>query len=315
MILTKNIKRKLYEYLRKKLGMYDYRKGWLKGDCPYCGEHKFGVNLAINRTNCFKCGNHPQPLDVVMEIEGLFTRNETIIALNAFDGMDFYEEAVEIHQQKTDVVLPDGYKNIKRGKSVLGKTVRKYVKRRGFDIDELAKAGWGYVDKPGKYFGYLIMPFYKQGRIVYFNARLFIGSGPKFNNPLIEDFGLGKSMLIYNIDALTLYNRIFVVESVMNARTLGDSAIGMGGKKLSNYQLNIIIKSPCKKVVIGLDDDAIEDAIIFALKLVPFKKVKIMQFPEGKDINDLGKDKSMAIVHKAKYLSYNELLQLKFAVA
>jgi len=314
-ILTNNIKRKLYEYLRKKMGMYDYRKGWLKGDCPYCGEHKFGVNLNMNRTNCFKCGNHPQPLDVVMEVEGLFTRNETIIVLKAFDGMDFYEEKVEVHQEKKNVVLPDGYKNIKRGDSVVAKTARAYVKKRGFDIDEISRAGWGYVDKLGKYFGYLIMPFYKHGRIVYFNARLFIGSGPKFNNPLIEDFGLGKSMLIYNIDALSLYERIFVVESVMNARTIGDDAIGMGGKKLSNWQLNVIIKSPCEKVVIGLDDDAIDDAINFGLKLVQHKKVKIMQFPEGKDINDLGKKKSMNILHKSRYLDYNGLLKLKFAIA
>ena len=37
--------------------MFVYRRGWLKGDCPECGkDKKYGVNIALNRTNCFSCG-------------------------------------------------------------------------------------------------------------------------------------------------------------------------------------------------------------------------------------------------------------------
>jgi len=37
MVFNNEIKNKINEYLLKKLGMYDYRRGWLKGDCPSCG--------------------------------------------------------------------------------------------------------------------------------------------------------------------------------------------------------------------------------------------------------------------------------------
>lgn len=313
MTLGNNIKRRVNQYLKEKLGMYDYRKGWLKGDCPYCGDHKFGVNLYMNRSNCFKCGNHPGPMDMITELEGFLTTAETINFLTGFDGLDYYEEIVEPYQLKETIVLPDGYKNIIRGKSKLAETARNYVRKRGFNIKRVSRAGWGYCTK-GKYLGYLIMPFYLKGRIVYFNARLFIGDGPKFNNPDIDDFGIGKSMLMYNMDALGIYKTIYLVESLMNARTIGDNGVGTGGKKVSNYQLNAIIKSPCERVIIGLDDDAIDDAIALALKLQPHKRVKVMQFPEGKDINDLGKKKSLKIARKARYLEYNDILKLKFSL-
>lgn len=314
MILNRDIKKRLNQYLREKLGMYDYRRGWLKSDCPYCGDHKFGVNLSQNRTNCFKCGNHPAPIQLVMDLEYLNSVPETLLYLKSFEGVEFYEEKVEAYQLKEAVTLPEGYHNIKRGNNTLAKAARSYVKKRGFDVDQLSRMGWGYVDKPGKYFGYLIMPFYIGGRVVYFNARKYMGDGPKFNNPLVEDFGLGKNMLIYNIDSLVMYKTIYAVESVMNARTIGDNAIALGGKKVSNYQKNVIIKSPCEKVIIGLDDDAIEDAIKLALDLVHFKKVKIMQFPEKKDINDLGKKKSLKIAHTSRYLNYNQVLSLKYSL-
>lgn len=313
MTLNKHLKKRVAQYLKQRLGMYDYRRGWLKGDCPSCGDHKFGVNIGFNRTNCFKCGYHPTIISLVMELEYLSTLPEVFNYLKTFEGIEFYEEVAEAHQLKENVVLPEGFHNIKRGDNTLARGARKYLKKRGFDIDELSQKGWGYCDK-GKYFGYIIMPFYIKGRISYFNARLYIGDGPKFNNPLVEDFGLGKNMLIYNIDALGIYNTIYAVESVTNATTIGDNAIGLGGKKISQYQRDIILKSPCEKVIIGLDDDAIDDAIKLALHLVQYKKVKILQFPYKQDINDIGKKKTLKISHTSRYLKYNEVLSLKYAL-
>ncbi|MAO08037.1 MAG: hypothetical protein CL596_04920 [Alteromonas sp.] len=308
--LNKNIKKKLHQYLKQRLGMYDYRRGWLKGNCPYCGAHKFGVNLGQSRSNCFKCENHPSLFQLVMDLEYLSTIPEVLTYLNTFEGVDFYEELVEPHELKKDITLPEGYRNIKRGNNTLARAARNYVKNRGFDIDFVSLKGWGYCDR-GKYFGYLIMPFYMKGKVCYFNARLFLGNGPKFNNPLVEDFGLGKSMLIYNIDALFLYKTIYAFESVTNATTIGDNAIGLGGKKISTWQKNIIIKSPCEKVIIGLDDDAIDDAIKLAFELVDYKKVKILEFPYKKDANDMGRKKTLKLSHTSRYLKYGDIITLK----
>jgi len=311
MTFNNHLKRKVAQYLKQKLGMYEYRRGWLKSDCPYCGDHKFGVNLSQGRTNCFKCGNHPTLIELIMDLEYLSTVPEVTAYLNTFEGVAYYEELVEAHDLKENVTLPEGYHNIKRGENKLARAARKYLKGRGFDVEYLSTKGWGYCDT-GKYFGYIIMPFYIKGKVSYFNARLFLGDGPKFNNPLVEDFGLGKNMLIYNVDALYMYKTIYAVESVTNSTTIGDNSIGLGGKKVSNYQKNVILKSPCERVIIGLDDDAIDDSIKLALDLHPFKKVKIMEFPYKVDINDMGRKEAMRISHTTRYLSYNDILSLKF---
>lgn len=312
MILTTNVKKKIYQYLLQKLGMYDYRRGWLKGDCPYCGSHKFGVNLGMNRSNCFRCEARPSPLNLIMDVQGFTIIPEVLKYLNIFEGLNYYEEEVKPYKLKDEssVSLPPGYRNISRGDSQLARAARRYLSKRGFDIKKLSEAGWGYCVE-GDYWGYIIIPFYMGGRLVYFNARLFAGDGPKYNNPNIEDFGLGKSMLIYNLDSLGMYKTVYIVESAMNARTIGDNAIATGGKAVSGWQRNVIIKSPVEKVIIGLDDDAIEDAVKLALKFHEHKKVKIMQFPQGKDINDLGRKKSLRISHTSKYLNYNDILSLK----
>lgn len=310
MKLNKERKSQVNEYLQKKLGMYDYRRGWLKGDCPSCGEHKYGVNISQDRSNCFKCGYNPRPLNLILEVEKMDTLSEVHSLLNNLAGITFTEVEVEAMELKKDNVLPEGYVNIKRGKSLLARSARAWAKRRGFDVKELSQAGWGY-GTDGKYFGYIIMPYYYNNLLVYFNARLYLGNGPKFNNPEVEDFGLGKSFIIYNRDALYIYDKVFIVESVTNSRTIGDNAIGTGGKKLSAYQINEIIKSPCKKVVIGLDRDAIMDAISLAYRLIEYKKVKILIPPIDKDINDIGRKNTMILSSKSKYLNHRTLRELK----
>jgi hypothetical protein len=294
----------------QKLGLYNYRRGWLKGDCPSCGKHKFGIHLGLNRSNCFSCEYNIKPIDLVMQLESIETIHEVHALLNNIDGIEYVEPIIEPYQLKKNTVLPDSYVNIRRGDNRFGKTARNILVRRGFNITKLSRAGWGYCTK-GKYQGYIIMPFYLNGKLIYFNARKFLGDGPKFNNPDIDDFGLGKSMILYNIDALYMFNKIYLVESVMNSETIGSNGIATGGKKLSNYQLNTIIKSPVKKVIIGLDDDAIDDAIRVAFKLIDHKKVKILLMPKKQDVNDIGKKATKKLEMKSRYLNHKSLMKLK----
>lgn len=308
--MSKNIKNKLYHYFMKKLGSYNYRRGWIKSDCPSCGKHKFSIHLGLNRSNCFSCTYNPKPLELLMKLENITEFNQVSAILNDVSGIEYIEPTLEPYQLKTDTILPEHYVNISRGNNRFGKVARAYLEGRGFNIRRLSRVGWGYCTK-GKYMGYIIMPFYLNNKLIYFNARKYIGSGPKFNNPDVEDFGLGKSFIIYNSDALKIYKTIYLVESVTNSETIGENAIATGGKKVSNYQLNAILKSPVERVIIGLDDDAIDDAIKIALRLVDYKKVKIMMMPEGKDINNIGRDKSLLIAQRSRYLDYRGLIKLK----
>ena len=139
--------------------------------------------------------------------------------------------------------LPEGLRLITQGSNQLAKSIRGYVIQRGFRPEVLAKFGVGYCSK-GALFGYLIIPFFYRSQLRYYNARKVLGTGPRYNNPTTDITGIGKEFIIFNHDALTLYNSLFICEGAINALTLGERAIATMGKAVSAYQINELIKSP-----------------------------------------------------------------------
>jgi len=308
-VINKQARAKLYAYATKKLGLRDYTRGWMKGNCPECGRiDKFGFNIGQNRTNCFVCTYHPSPITMVMDMEGLSTHAEAWAFLKMYEGRQYLEPVIERLEQ-IDAVLPDGFKSLIIGDGLLAKKARSYVKGRGFDPEDMAYKGWGYVNR-GDYYGYIIIPFYIGGKLVYYNARRYLGSGPKYMNPSIEDFGLGKSLILYNVDALAIQDYIYLAEGAINAETIGDEGIATGGKKVSNYQISMILKSDVKGVTILLDPDAMSDSIRVAMELCYHKKVRVIELPEETDINSLGKKKTLKMVKQVSWMSYNDLIKM-----
>lgn len=314
MKITNQFKSKLKTYFIKRLGAFEYRHGWMRiPTCPYCGrEQKFGVNLSMYRTNCFRCNAHPSPAQLIMDIEGFTEYHELINLLNngQFDELQFKEEKIELAESKP-VYLPDGFKLINQGTSQVARSIRSYMSSRGFTIEELSKHGIGYVATEGPFFGYLIIPYYNKGTLRYYNARNVIGQGPRYNNPNKDITGLGKEFIIFNQDALDMYNSIFICEGAINALTMGDRAIATMGKAISAYQVNQLIKSPVNRFILLLDPDAIKYSINLAFKLVAYKKVKVIQLPEGKDCNDLGRKEVLKFIYNTRYQSYQDLLKLR----
>ncbi len=313
MKITNQFKSRLKTYFIKRLGAFEYRRGWMKLPvCPYCHrELKMGVNLSMYRTNCFRCNEHPNPSQLVMDIEGFDTYHELINFLNSgkFDELEFHEEKVELAEAKP-LYLPDGFRILSFGKSQVARSIRGYVKSRGFSIQELSRHGIGYATKE-PYFGYLIIPFYYKGQLRYYNARNVIGTGPRYNNPNKDITGVGKEFIIFNYDALEMYRSVFVCEGALNALTMGDRGIATMGKAISAYQVNELLKSSCERFIILLDPDAKKYAINLALKLVAYKKVKVVFLPEGKDVNDLGRKETLRLVYQTRYQSYQDLIQIR----
>lgn len=167
MKITNQFKSRLRTYFIKRLGGRDYRHGWMRiPTCPYCGrEEKLGVNLSMYRTNCFRCNAHPSPAQLIMDIEGFTEYHELISFLNngQFDELQFKEEKIELAESKP-IYLPDGFRNISLGDSQLAKSIRGYVKKRGFSVDQFSRYGIGYGTM-GETYGYLIIPFYYHGSL------------------------------------------------------------------------------------------------------------------------------------------------------
>lgn len=314
-IYSDQIKRKIIDYFKTKFNAFDYKNGWVKMNCPDCDKLKFGVNIEESRCNCFSCGAKPAPLYYIMELEGLKTLNEVYRLLNSFEGTDYLQLEVSIKRETKQVKLPESYKLMVMGKSLMSQSARNYMRKRGFNNTTLSMMGIGYCVS-GEYAGIIILPFYQNNKLVYFIGRRFIQmGGEKFKNPSVDDFGLGKSMITYNSDALQVYKKIYLVEAVLNALTMGVNGVAILGKKISNYQKSLIIRSTVKDIIICLDPDAIRETIKLAKELIQFKRVKIIIFPEKKDVNDMGKKWVKQKEREAKWLTYQDLVKLQYSNA
>jgi hypothetical protein len=306
MIFRTQVLDKLNAYFKQKLGLRDYRNGWLKGTCPMCGrEDKFGINLIKDRANCFVCGENTRPLDLVLKLEDFNTRRDLWVFLRNIEALERVDIPVKPLELK-GVQLPESFRLINLGKSVMGDLARDYLKSRGFNILSLAYKGVGYCTR-GDYAGCIIFPCYAEGTLVYFIGRRFVNKGEKFKNPTLEDIGIGKSQIIANSDALYIYKKVQVVESYTNALTLGDTAIATFGKVISNYQLSTIIRSPIEEVELILDSDAYEEALKVALKLVLHKRLKLIKMPKDQDVNDLGKKATKELIKASSWMSYTDV--------
>jgi DNA primase len=299
---------KLYTFVTRQWGLREYRRGWLKGDCVFCGKiGKLGVNLEENRVNCFVCGSHGSVIKAILEVSGFKTFTEVYNSLKLLEDSTYLKPRLIPQQKATKPKLPESFRLLSLGEGYLADLARKYIIKRGFNPDELSAKGIGYCSR-GEYSGCIILPYYQAGELVYFIARRFIMTGAKFKYPKTEDFGIGKSELIYNADSLAIYNKIRIVESVFNAETLGPTAIALGGKVISETQLSMVIKSPCKYVSILLDPDAIVLAYKLALVLAEYKNgVKVIKLPDEEDVNSLGKAETLKLEKQVPWKQYSEL--------
>lgn len=307
---NKSIKGKLFKYFKQRLKIKRSTSGWWRCDCPFCdATFAFGINLEKKSTKCFRCPESNSPITLLMKLERFETYAEASKFLNIQQEYESYEAYTYRRIERKEVQLPREFTSIAVADGILGKGAQRYMKKRGFDITEMAMKGVGYC-LSGEYEGYIIFPFYVKGKLVFFQGRKFIGSGPKMKNPAKETFGVGKTDWIYNQDALFMYKTIYLVESITNANTIGDRAIAIGGKDISDKQLSLILGSPCSNLIILLDDDAIKQAVQLALQTVNYKKTKLIPMPEKKDVNDLGKKRTIALVTKENYKTYNEFYKM-----
>jgi len=91
---------------------------------------------------------------------------------------------------------------------------------------------------------------------------------------------------------------------------MGSQAIAIGGKYASTYQRSDILRSPVKRVVILLDEDAYPEALDLGLKLCYHKKVKVVRMPKDKDVNDLGKKETIKLIKATPYMNHSQLIKL-----
>lgn len=310
---TEAIKGKLFQYFQGRLRIKKSTKGYWRCDCYYCGgNYSMGINIEDEMVHCFKCLEKKNPIKLLIDIEGFQTYNEAWAFLKIQQEYEAYTRLYnKVEKKETKKLqLPNSFQLLIQGDSMMSIAARNYMTKRRFNITRLSLKGVGYCTE-GEYAGYIIFPYYRKGELIYFQGRIYMGNGPKMKNPPSEIYGIGKSQIIYNEDALFIYNKIYAMESITNCETIGDNAVALSGKSISSYQYSQIIKSPFSDLVIILDPDAFDKAISLALQAVHYKNTKVVLLPEGKDVNNIGRKLTKQLEKDAKYMDHRQLYKLK----
>lgn len=271
--------------------------GWWVFDCPNCdhGRHKkkCAVHYEFNYVKCWECGMRMFLDEYLREFEGF-----------SWAESKAYQSPPTIRKErKSDVALPEHFKLLSEPGDFRGR-VLSYLKNRGFSETFIDMKGVGYCDE-GVYLGYLIIPFIRSGELVYWIGRDALDrGGSKYVNPK----GVSKEV-IYNQDALMKYDTIYITEGVFDAWTIGNNAVATLGWQVTDYQLNCLINSSAKKIVIAPDPGYSSYAYTLASKLTG-KEVWIKQEATG-DVNSIGRRKFMELgVTKFSYRNWIDFLDI-----
>lgn len=217
------------------------------------------------------------------------------------EAIDF-KEVIEV---KKELELPKGlvfFDNKPDG--VIRNRAANYFKKRGISID-----GLGYIYKNGSEFNKRVfIPFYEEGRMVYFIARAFDRSPLRYKNPP----DVSAVEVVYNIDNIT--DEVFIFEGVFDALSLKDQ---LGTCMLSNslkkaQAVKILDKMP-NKIVFVLDNDKeqkvrdiINDSLERNIKLLnlykpPSLELKIYTYRPPEKYKDFNEYSVASGIHHISY--------------
>lgn len=135
-----------------------------------------------------------------------------------------------------------------------GKACLKYLMQRKISVDYIRSMGYVY-NKFSKFHQRIILPYFEDGKMVYFQAR----SQDK-NNQLryLNPIGLNKQNYIFNYDYLN-DDELILVEGVFDAMSIDrneQTATCIGGAFLSTKQLiKIFSKAKPKRIIYVPDQD------------------------------------------------------------
>jgi hypothetical protein len=315
---------KLYVYMDRHHGpITPSTNGYYSCTCPICGvKDKFAFNPTYLTGKCWRGCFNGFLVDAIMiyhqityfEVRELIDSQEVVLRLPA---------AINRATKNSKVKLPRGYHSILDGNTNLACRAREYLMGRGFDLNYLDRIGVGFCaeedpDPRKNFLGYIIIPFKRDGSLIYYIGRDFIGNFQRYKNVANGDAELGKSEVLFNEEALQLEPKIYVTEGWSCAATIGKAGISQQGSVPSVIQRNMIIKSPVEEVVLVPDALFYPQGLTAARVLMTHKKVKVInmdRFHEmglGKDVNEVGVENMLAEEARTPYMTQQFLYsQLK----
>tara|TARA_R100000900_G_scaffold145295_1_gene130768 strand:+ start:1655 stop:2593 length:939 start_codon:yes stop_codon:yes gene_type:complete len=230
---------------------------------------------------------------------------------------EYYEELKELvgdipkYKKNTDVSkevvqLPKEYKPLwNGGDSIVKRHALSYLYKRGITDEDILKYDIGYCDS-GLYSNRIIIPSYdSDGQLNFFVGRDFYNSKLKYrNSPTSKDI-IGFDLFI-NWD-----EPIILCEGVFDAMAFKRNAVPLFGKTVMKSLQKKIIDFGVKTIYLGLDEDAIGDAVKISENFINNGvEVRMMEFKE-KDPSETGFEKLLYLINRTNKTKFSDLMRIK----
>lgn len=281
----------------------------IRVDCPFCGDRK--QHLYINKTTgawiCFRCGQSGHDTKFT-KFKNPYQRQSQETAVAILLRKLFPEPPME---KKPGMVLPGWSKEL-RGSATL-----EYLNRRGISSEKVQeyKLLTTNDDK------YVLVPFYENGKLVYYQLRSTDGPG-KLNPSKHASNGFGKSDFLFGYDNAKDTGELVIVEGWADAIISGSDSVAINGKMLSRRQAKKIIELKPSRITLMLDgdDNTINQAMIAGKVLHEMSdghlNIRLADLSStGKDPADLGFERCREAISSAinfssayKLVARNKLL-------
>lgn len=281
--------------------------------CPVCNHknQKLMVNVISGVYNCFTC--HPKttgktpvsllkkigaPSEAIQEMKGYFINDLT---------------KIEVEKENIAIVIPKEFISLgdKKNTSLEKRQALAYLKKRMVTSSDILKYNLGYC-KTGRYKNKVIVPSYdSKGRLNYFVARSF----EKEPVQKIDSPSCSKSEIVGFEYLVNWKVPVILCEGVFDAIAIKRNAIPLFGKTISKALMIKLLQPEVKTIYLALDDDAVNEAMDHAQKLIDFGKEVYLIRLQGKDPSEIGFEGMIQCLQTAQPLTASSLLMLKMQMS
>ena len=217
------------------------------------------INTDTGLWQCFKTGKKGNFIGLYAEVEGLtYLKAQTDLIIKNFDFLGVEPPAkIKVEKRKVEIdpesLIPINIESAYDEDPHIQKAWSFMFGRKLFNEEEMEDSPY-YLCTEGRFNGRLIIPFKKDGKIYYFQARALDGEEPKYLNPASEG-AVKSSDVVYPFNEEEDY--VVVCEGPLDAISLqlqGVNATCTIGSSCSRMQ-GEILKGFNGRIILGYDND------------------------------------------------------------
>ena len=249
--------------------------------CPYCrdqyGRKDFKYHLQINISKrtyyCYRrgCTGKLSQLFRDLGVEYVKEVEQEKVGVTLSEMASSIKNISRHPDEKIQNIIDFSFcKPILGDTSILGDMARDYLHKRNILDVDIEAYDLRYCTS-GDYAFRIIIPFYENGKLVYFQSRAFsMHPYKKVLNPTDKEVEIGKSNWLFNIDLARHHDPVIICEGWASAITVGADAVAIQGSRASGQQIERLLRYWSSYVVM-LDAEAKKEAYNLAGTLYKHK--------------------------------------------